>query len=165
MESLLEMLTRQGRQMLPCCIRGQFIHRSCVFCQKGKKASVNLLATGKNYLRNHNRTIHAEEDALMNFLRKHRGTATGGKRCGGGVHLLVIRVDKQGNLAMSKPCMQCVDLMRKFSAGAQKNAIKWVHFSNEKGNVEKVKLTHLTSTHVSCFYRRNDDRRRRHSRQ
>lgn len=84
----------------------------------------SVLSTGFNRIRNDpsvvedekyfHCTVHAEADAIRNA-----GDTIGAK-------LFVARVTKGGNLALAKPCLRCMEVIRD-------NGIKKVYYTDENG--------------------------------
>ncbi len=70
-------------------------------------------------------SLHAEQSALLNAdnwkLLKNSS-------------ILVIRLNKSGNLSMSFPCQYCYNSLEYVG-------IKWIYFSNRKGEILKEKLS------------------------
>jgi len=118
-----------------------FLHFALIFSKKG-----NILSYGENYTGN-KFTVHAEHDCinklppLKNKVKK--------------VSMLVIRVTKANKLAMSKPCMHCIDKM--MNQTIQKGyKIDTVYYSTRDAKIEKCSLNKLNNEpikHISRFYK------------
>ena len=80
-----------------------------------------ILATGFNSMRSSavtkTSTLHAEAAAILRLLKEHRLEDLAG------AEMYVTRFTKGGNVGCSKPCDNCMDLIR--SVG-----IRVVHFNN-----------------------------------
>jgi len=93
--------------------------------------------------------IHAEEDALSKLkplkIRKRLER----------INLLVIRVSKKNKLQSSKPCGNCIEIMKKIP---HKKGYKLdnIYYSDGEGNIVRTDLTTLEceDKHYSSFYRR-----------
>ncbi len=70
-------------------------------------------------------TLHAEQAALVNA----RTNWTNFKNCS----ILVMRTNMSGNLSLAYPCKYC-------KSSLQHIGIKWVYFSDRKGQIVKEKL-------------------------
>lgn len=55
--------------------------------------------------------------------------------------LVVIRLDKNNNLCDSKPCVNCLNLIRKSN-------IKKIYYSDNYGNIIKEKVKNITTNHL-----------------
>lgn|SRR5574343_206975 len=91
----------------------------------------NILSTGFNKLRPtailKTPTLHAEAAAILKLLKDGRQADLLG------ADLYVSRWTRGGRVSMAKPCTACTDLC--LSVG-----IRRVHFTNEMGAVETMKL-------------------------
>ncbi len=98
-------------------------HRhGCVVLRNGK-----VISKGYNHPRiriiNKNRlscSTHAEMSAILSLKNKKANS------------ILVIRINKDGQLCDSKPCQYCFDYI--FNSGIQK-----IYYSNEKGKIICIK--------------------------
>jgi cytidine deaminase len=89
---------------------------------------------------------HAEMDAIKKLKKV-------GKKKGTKLNLIVIRIDKEGNLKNSLPCFKCLQYLSNVSYGYH---IKSIYYSNDDGNIEMVKLSKLLNSdkkHVSRRFR------------
>lgn len=89
---------------------------------------------------------HAEMDAIKKLKKS-------GKKKGTKLSLIVIRVDKEGNLKNSLPCFKCLQYLSNVS---YKYHIKFIYYSDNNGNIEMVKLSDLLDSsekHVSRRFR------------
>lgn len=93
--------------------RHGFAFHACIVQRGGA-----IVATGYNH-----GTIHAEQNALGQLWASERK----------GCKVWSIRVTKGGRLAMAKPCDSCENYLRA-------NGIKIVWFSNDAGEIERMKL-------------------------
>lgn len=92
--------------------------------------------------------IHAEQDAISKLLplkRKKRLEL---------VNILVVRLSAKNNLQSSKPCSNCIEVMK--SLPTKKGyKIQNVYYSDNKGNIIKQSLTNLDNEekHYSRYYK------------
>ena len=93
---------------------------------------------------------HAEHDAINKLkpLRIRNRLQS--------VNLLVIRVSKNNKLQQSKPCANCINIIKKLPA-KKGYRIKNIYYSNENGEIVKTNVTNLEKEelHFSKFFRRN----------
>jgi hypothetical protein len=71
---------------------------------------------------------------------------TGGKKNknnGDKYHILVIRIDRNGNLKNSKPCSDCIQFMKTFGG------IRNIYYTDSDGILICEKLTDIRSDHNS----------------
>lgn len=91
--------------------------------------------------------IHAEMDVLRKLFKikyKYRY-----------INLLVIRIDKGGNLKNSKPCAKCIQYMN-YVSRITPYIIQYVYWSNGEGMIIKSTLSDLnydSNKHVSKRFR------------
>lgn len=57
--------------------------------------------------------------------------------------MLVIRVNRQGELCNAKPCRECTRLIQKTKS------IRFVYYSNNQGEIECVRANQLTSDKIA----------------
>lgn len=94
-------------------------------------------------------TTHAEQGAIMK-LPKEKG------RKPRPVDVLVIRVNKNGRLGMSRPCANCIHCMA-MKAPELGYRIKHVYYSDRDGNIVRENFRLLAqdgNPHVSKFFSR-----------
>ncbi len=102
-------------------------HRhGCVVLRNGK-----VISTGFNYprLRIINKTrlscsTHAEMSAILSLKNKKANS------------ILVIRINKDGQLCDSKPCQYCFNFI-------ENSGIKKIYYSNEYGNIVFIKTNKI----------------------
>jgi deoxycytidylate deaminase len=106
------------------------------------------------YNRNFIRSYHAEIHSLSQFLQKNnlnsmKKVLSCHSPCNKYTHLiskkleiLVIRLDKQGNLKNSKPCKHCLETLKKFN-------IKTVYYSTDEGKIEMERIRDCSTDHYS----------------
>lgn len=58
-------------------------------------------------------------------------------------HVLVIRIDRNGNLKNSKPCSECIQFMKTFGG------IRNVYYTDSNGDLICEKLTDMYTSHNS----------------
>lgn len=80
---------------------------------------------------------HAEANALFNMKMKKRTTLIA----------LVIRILKNGRLALSKPCVNCRTLLIKYG-------IKYIMYSTDSGIIMCEKIRGFTTDHESRGFRK-----------
>lgn len=89
---------------------------------------------------------HAETDAIRKLSKtKKRNT----------ISLIVIRIDTHGLLKNSKPCANCVKSLSKITT----HRIKNIYYSDQDGNIKKVKLSELINEkhkHISRGRRKRE---------
>jgi hypothetical protein len=115
-----------------------------------KKASI--LSYGINKIGDSkclNAGIHAEHDAIRKLLplkNKKRLKA---------VSILVIRLSVKNKLQSSKPCSNCIEIMKNLPIKIGYK-IKDVYYSDNEGNIVKTNLNNLDNEekHYSSFYRK-----------
>ena len=130
------------------CLCDNYNHISCIL-QGGSILSygINKIGDAKCV----NAGVHAEHDAILKLLPLKRQ-----KRLKH-VSILVIRLSVKNKLQSSKPCGNCIDIMKtlpiKFGY-----RIKDVYYSNNEGNIVKTNLNKLDNEekHYSSFYRKRN---------
>lgn len=123
------------------CAKKSVCHRqhACVLFNKN-----TILSEGyndyifKRGVNTNNYTIHAEMKAIKpEKLRKFKSKK---------FNMLVIRIDKYGNLRNSKPCVDCVKVIKTLP-------IKKIYYSDDDGNIISISKNALSSDHRSAgFY-------------
>jgi hypothetical protein len=97
--------------------------------------------------------MHAEMDSIRRLYNNTNIINPTKKRIK--VSLIVIRINRDGDLKNSKPCYKCVCALKKFNdEGIYK--IKNIYYSNADGNIEIVKLNDLVNDinkHISMRFR------------
>lgn len=93
--------------------------------------------------------IHAEHDAIRKLIPLKRN-----KRLEV-INMLVIRLSGKNKLQSSKPCINCINMM-KILPNKMGYKIKDIYYSNENGEIIKSSLNILANEdpHYSRFYRR-----------
>lgn len=89
-------------------------HRHAVIVYRGS----NIISTGVNH-----DEIHAEVSALRRLWPSERK----------GTKVVSLRMTRGGRLGMAKPCPECEAYMRR-------EGVKLVLYSNEQGQMERMKL-------------------------
>ena len=92
--------------------------------------------------------IHAEQDAIAKLVplkRKKRLKV---------VNILVVRLSSKNNLQSSKPCSNCIEIMKNVPI-KKGYKIQNVYYSNNEGNIVKQSLTNLDNEekHFSRYYK------------
>jgi cytidine deaminase len=93
--------------------------------------------------------IHAEHDAI-NKLRPIKR-----KRHLQCINMLVIRISKNNRLQNSKPCANCIEIMKTLPP-RKGYKIKNLYYSNDNGELVKTTLKNLENEelHFSRFFRK-----------
>ena len=101
---------KNGKQDISQCICGNYNHIACIlqgkdyFCKKTK-----ILCYGVNKMPNSDNIIpgiHAEHDAIRKLLplKRNKRLET--------INILVIRLSGKNQLQSSKPCFNCIEMMK-----------------------------------------------------
>lgn len=92
--------------------------------------------------------IHAEHDAIRKLLPLKR------KRRLVSVNILVIRLSQKNKIQSSKPCINCINVMKTLPIKLGYK-IQNVYYSNEDGDIIKSSIKNLEKEdpHYSRFYR------------
>lgn len=92
--------------------------------------------------------IHAEHDAIIKLLPLKRR-----KRLEN-INLLVIRVSGKNKLQSSRPCINCINMMKTLPTKLGYK-IQYVYYSNENCEIVKSNISNLENEnpHYSRFYR------------
>jgi deoxycytidylate deaminase len=108
-------------------IASQILHRhACALVMGGKIMSIGI----NTYERD---SKHAEKNAIENFLRSEKGRLN---RC----ILIVIRLGKSGEVQSSKPCCDCVNMIKRHN-------IKRIFYSTYNG-FEFQKGSEIENDHI-----------------
>lgn len=153
MNSLLEQLynkrfnTTEHNNNACCYECGHFHHIACIIKGNLKLNKIKhcVLSIGINQYNANNISIHAEHDAINN-LPSTKQTID--------VNILVIRLTKSNELNMSKPCGNCIRILKSYPPKKGYN-IKDVYYSDENGNIVKTKLNKLTNYNKNKYYKVN----------
>jgi cytidine deaminase len=91
--------------------------------------------------------IHAEHDALLNLIPNN-------KKKFKSINLLVIRISGKNKLQSSKPCNNCIQMMKRLSI-KKGYRIQNVYYSDNNENIVKTTLYDLDNDekHYSRYYR------------
>lgn len=79
---------------------------------------------------------HAEMDAMLKLESNSKYRSCKSKKV---VNLLVIRVNSQGEFRDSRPCFKCMEHL----AGMKYHRIKYIYYSNQEGQIIRVKFSEL----------------------
>ena len=92
--------------------------------------------------------IHAEHDAIRKLLPLKR------KRKLKNINILVIRLSGKNKLQSSKPCTNCINMMKTLPSKLGYR-VQYVYYSNENGEIVKSSIHNLESEepHYSRFYK------------
>jgi len=80
-----------------------------------------------------------------NRRKRHKGKT--------GCDILVIRIDRTGKLNNSKPCNECIQMLKKYN-------INRVYYSNSEGEIVCEKVCQITTDHMSTGYQAIENLRR-----
>jgi hypothetical protein len=61
--------------------------------------------------------------------------------------IIVLRIDNMGKLINSKPCIECLNVLKLLN-------LKYVHYSTELGTIHTERIKNTTTTHI-CGYNRS----------
>jgi hypothetical protein len=137
------------------CICSEYNHIACVY--EGKiqnlKKNINILSFGINKYSDSDGkkpSIHAEYDAISKLIPLKR------KKKLRSIDILVIRVSKLNNIQMSKPCYNCIQVMKTLPE-KKGYKINNIYYSIDNGNIIKTNLKYLDNTeyHFSKYYSKN----------
>lgn len=81
------------------------------------------------------KTANSTQKYRRNKQKKHKAKI--------GCDLLVIRIDRNGNLQNSKPCSECVQLLKQ-------HCINRVYYSNSLGEIVCEKVCQMATTYLSA---------------
>lgn len=132
----------------------RFCHIACIF--KGEIVDKNILSIGFNCFKNNNvcfPSIHAEINAIDKMKTNYETKKLQP------INLLIIRVNKLGELKMSKPCKHCINRMIDFPC-KKGYKIKKIIYSLDDGSYESTtlnRLYHSNDYHVTKFFRNSCD--------
>ncbi len=92
--------------------------------------------------------IHAEYDAITKLIPLRR------KKKLENVNLLVIRLSGKNKLQSSKPCSNCIDIMKTLPE-KKGYKIQNIYYSDSNGNIVKTTLSNLDNEekHFSKYYK------------
>lgn len=95
--------------------------------------------------------IHAEHDAIRKLIPLKRNKKLVN------INILVIRLSGKNKLQSSKPCINCINMMKTLPVKLGYK-IQNIYYSNENGEIIKTSLTSLDNEdkHYSRFYRRHN---------
>lgn len=94
-------------------------------------------------------SIHAEVNAMkkLPYLPRHKRPKK--------VDLLVIRVNKGGSMGNSKPCLHCLQQMKK-NLPLKGYTLDTIYYTTHNGVIKEQKFTellHEEDPHISKFYK------------
>jgi hypothetical protein len=131
-------------------------HFACVCPTISQVNSNTRISYNSTRFKFRKKCTHAEEHAINTFLRDYVNIHGPFKGNSKKIHadLLVIRVSKSGHLKNSKPCKHCVMMM---------SSLKYLHidniwYSNDVGDLKKVKLQDLCESIDDCIVTRGNTR-------
>lgn len=126
--------------MLPVCLKGNVALKKIKILSYG----VNTLNDGFTI----NSGIHAEHDAIRKLLPLKR------KKRLENINILVIRISTKNKLQSSKPCANCITIMKNLPE-KMGYKIQNVYYSDSNENIIKTTLMKLDNDekHYSRYYR------------
>lgn len=140
-----------GTKQVNSCLCGRYNHVSCVFTGNLSLTKGRILSYGVNTMGDSeglNPGVHAEFDSIRKLkpLKKTKKLMI--------VNILVVRLSCKNKIQLSKPCMQCVQMMKTFPAKLGYK-IGQIYYSNNDGEIIKSNITTLEKDkpHYSRFYR------------
>lgn len=149
-----------GDSRISSCYCGNYNHACCIV--QGKEPyyekGYNVLSYGFNMLGDisgNQPGIHAEHDAINRLKPLTR------KKHLQNINMLVIRISKINKLQNSKPCANCIEIMRLLPE-KKGYRIKNIFYSDENGNIIKSNLKNLENDnlHYTKFFRKNKGQRK-----
>ena len=137
----------RGIETVNPCLCSHYNHISCIFQKK-----VRILSYGINKMGDSSGImpgIHAEHDAIKKLCPIKR------KKRLKNVNLLVIRLSSKNKLQISKPCNNCIEMMKTLPNKLGYN-IQHIFYSDANGNIVKTNLQTLDNEekHYTRFYKR-----------
>jgi cytidine deaminase len=150
-------LYENGNKNINSCLCGHYNHVSCVLKVKGIfEKNARILSYGINIMGDSEGLqpgIHAEHDAIRKLLPLRRN-----KRLEN-INILVIRLSGKNQLQSSKPCFNCIEMMKTLPITLGYK-IKNVYYSNTDRKIVKTTLRNLENEeiHYSRYYRKNDNK-------
>lgn len=135
------------------CLCGDSNHIACIFQGKVSylKNKVNILSFGINKYNDFDckkPSIHAEHNAINKLipLKKKKKLES--------IDILVIRVSRSNNIQMSKPCFNCIQIM-KILPEKKGYKINNIYYSDNNGTIIKTNIKCLENSeqHISKYYR------------
>jgi len=119
---------------------------------KGDLTKVRILSYGINQMGDSEGVrpgIHAEHDAINKLQPLHN------KKRAELVNLFVIRLSSKNKLQSSKPCNNCIEIMKTLPL-KKGYKIQYIYYSDGDGNIVKTNINCLETEekHFSRFYRR-----------
>jgi hypothetical protein len=69
------------------------------------------------------------------------------RRITSGYSIIVLRIDNTGNLTNSKPCIECLNVLKLLN-------LKYVHYSTDNGDINSERIKHASTNHI-CGYNRS----------
>lgn len=135
-------------------VRAEILIMRVVFYKgNGILEKANILSFGFNQMGDiygNEPGIHAEHDAINKLKPLRR------KKHLENINLLVIRISKYNKLLNSKPCANCINLI-KILPEKKGYRIKNIYYSNDNGDIIKTNINNLENEdlHYSRYFRRN----------
>lgn len=141
-----------GIRNVPSCVCSHYNHVCCVLQGKRNLEKYRILSFGFNQMGDNfgkNPGIHAEHNALIKLLPLRN------KKRLENINILVIRLSSKNKLQSSKPCINCIQMMKTLPS-KKGYKINSIYYSDENGNIVKTNLKNLDleEKHYSKFFRR-----------
>ena len=146
-------LYEKGHINIDSCLCSHYNHVSCILQGKRYLKKARILTYGFNKMGDSKGLypgMHAEHDAIRKLLPLNRN-----KRLTN-INLLVIRVSGKNKLQISKPCNNCINIMKTLPLKLGYK-IQNIYYSDNIGNIVKTSLKILDNEekHYSKYYKNN----------
>jgi len=125
------------------CTGKMHLHQAMTFEDSG---SIVPLTYGQNMIRDIDKSIHAEHDAIMRLPQRYSRKLLP-------INIFVIKTTMGGVVGMSKPCAHCLTLMTTLPQKLGYR-IANIFYTNSSGDIERKKLSELMSEemHISKLF-------------
>ena len=135
------------RRFACTCTGKMHLHQAITFEDSGSK--IVPLTYGQNMIREIDKSIHAEHDAIMRLKQRYSRKLLP-------INILVIKTTLSGIIGMSKPCAHCLTIMTTLPQKLGYR-IANIFYTTQSGDIEKKKLSELLSEdmHVSKLFTTN----------
>jgi hypothetical protein len=144
-------LYEQGKKGINECLCGHYNHAACILQRDGGFEKSRILSYGFNKMGDSDGLkagVHAEYDAIRKLQPLDK------KKKPKHIIILVIRISGKNKLQSSKPCANCINIMKTLPLRLGYK-ITNVYYSNSDGNILKSTIQYLEEEeyHYSRFYR------------
>jgi hypothetical protein len=136
------------------CLCGHYNHVSCILQGNLNFEKARILSFGVNHMGDSDGIkpgVHAEHDAINKLQPlKHKKKLES-------INLLVVRLSTKNKLQSSKPCFNCIEMM-KFLPITKGYKIHNIYYSDGEENIVKISLQKLETEekHYSKYYKRRN---------